>query len=307
MAPLALHFGGYQPPTSVHTRAAEVFGQTVTDRLGADIRFHLDGNVIASGHNATDLLTMVESGALTLCYFSASYLAARVAAFALLDLPFLLNDRRTAYALLDGPFGDALTESLQASTGLQLLGFWDNGFRHLSNAVRPIRTPADCAGLRLRTLLSDMHRQVFQALGFIPVPLDVKDLLPAVQAGTVEAQENPLTTIYHFGLHAYHRYITLTSHFFGVAVLLCHQQSYRTWPAAIRQAVTEAAVEATAAQRRFAAAEDDEVLARLDPAQNEVIRLTESERAVFVNAVAPLVQAQRQTFGEHLWQYVMAP
>ena len=300
-----MRFGGYQPPVSVHNRAAEVFGEALSTRLGPEVRFVLDGDITAAGHRAADVLPMVESGALTLGYFSASYLAARVPEFALLDLPFMISARRQAYAVLDGAFGQILAEKLQAVTGFRVLSWWDNGFRHLSNAIRPLRTPADCRGLRLRILASDLHRQVFTLLGFTPVVLDVKDLIAAVQSGSIEAQENPLTNIYNFGFHAYHRYITLSSHFFGAAVLLCHAASYAAWPAEVRQAVTAAAALATTALRHFAAAEDDAVLTQLAATDNDIVRLTEAERALFVEAVAPLVDEQRGVFGEQLWQYVM--
>ena len=304
MQPLSIRFGGYQPPVSVHSRAAEVFGEALTRRLGSDARFVLDGDITAAGHRAADVLSMVESGALTLGYFSASYLAARVPEFALLDLPFMIRVRRQAYAVLDGVFGQLLAEKLQAATGLRVLSWWDNGFRHLSNAVRPLRTPADCQGIRLRILASELHRQVFTRLGFTPVVLDVKDLIAAVKSGSIEAQENPLTNIYNFGFHAYHRFITLSSHFFGAAVLLCHAASYAAWPAEVQQAVTAAAALATTAQRRFAAAEDEAVLSQLAATDNDIVCLTEVERALFVAAVAPLVDEQRRVFGEQLWRYI---
>jgi tripartite ATP-independent transporter DctP family solute receptor len=299
-----MRFGGYQPPTSVHTQAAQICGQVLEARLGSAVRFELDSNIVASGHSAADLLPMVEGGTLTMCYFSLSYLAERVPECALLDLPFVFTDRTKAYAVLDGAFGELLTDRFHTQTGFRVLGFWDNGFRHLSNAVRPIRTPADCAGLRLRTQFSAMHAKVFRRLGFEPVALDVKDLIAGVQSGRIEAQENPLTTIYNFGLHAFHRYLTLTGHFFGTVVVLCHRDSYAAWPLEVRQAVHEAVMAATVAQRQLAAAADDEVLAQLHPAQTNIVRLTAAERDLFVAAVAPLVEEQRQHFGEQLCGYL---
>ena len=304
MNPIPMRFGGYQPPASVHNQAAEIFGVALRTQLGQQVEFSLDGNIIASGYQAADLLRMVESGELTLCYFSASYLADRVPAFALLDLPFLLNDRAKAYAVLDGPLGHYLTGRLAEVSGFRLLGWWDNGFRHLTNSVRSIRIPTDCQGLRIRTLMSDLHQRAFQLLGFEPVALDVKDLLEGIEAGTIEAQENPLTNIFNFGIHERHRYITLSGHFFGAAVLLCHQDSYNRWPADVQQAVTQAAAEATRAQRQFAAAEDDEVMSKLEPAQNEIVRLTEAERSQFVDALAPLVHEQRAVFGDELFRHL---
>jgi TRAP-type C4-dicarboxylate transport system substrate-binding protein len=304
MQPVHIRFGGYQPPTSVHHKAAVVLGQTLAARLGDGVRFDLAGDIVASGHQATDLLTMVGCGAMTMCYFSASYLAARVPEFALLDLPFTITDRCKAYAVLDGELGHLLADKLRALTGFRVLSFWDNGFRHLTNAVRPLHTPADCVGLRLRTLFSDVHRQVFTLLGFEPVALDVKELIAGVRSGAVEAQENPLTNTYNFAIHRYHRYITLSGHFFGAAVLLCHQASYTAWPAEVRQVMAEAVSEATAVQRQLAVAEDNDVLAKLRQDQNDVIHLTDAERALFVDAVAPVIGEQRRIFGDQLFRSI---
>ena len=305
MADFEVTFGGYQPPTSIHNRAAEVFGSALTSRLGDVVRFELTGNVIDAGHKAGDLLTMVESGTLGLCYFSTSYLAERVPEFALLDLPFTIEDRQTAYAILDGALGRTLTERLHASSGYRVLGYWDNGFRHITNRRHAILSPADCEGLTIRTLFSDMHARAFRLLGFEPVALDVRDLLAAVAAGQIDAQENPLTNIYNFGIHEHHRYITLSSHFFGAAALLCNNDRFESWPSAVRDGVLMAAAEATRAQRAFAAEEDSRVLTRLAETSNEVVTLSDAERSAFIDAVAPLTDEQRQKFGDRLFRHLI--
>jgi tripartite ATP-independent transporter DctP family solute receptor len=304
MDPIPIRFGGYQPPTSVHNRAAAIFGQNLVDKLGGFVRFRLDGNVTASGLSATELMNGVETGAFDLCYVSASYLAERVPEFALLDLPFTINDREQAYRILDGPLTQILTDKLAACSGYRLLGFWDNGFRHFSNRLRPIREPADCKGMRIRTLLNDLHGQVFRMLGFEPVPLDVKDLVASVRNQTVDAQENPLTNYYNFAIYEHHRHLTLSGHFFGAAALLCHGAAYASWPNDVRRAVDAAASEATSRQREFAAAEDSGVLARLDPDQTEIVRLSDGERALFVEAVAPVIEKQRAALGNEMFDYL---
>ena len=141
-------------------------------------------------------------------------------------------------------------------------------------------------------------------LGFDPVAMDVKDLLAAAAAGTIDAQENPLTNTFNFGLHRHHRYITLSGHFFGAAVLLCNEAQFGQWPVEVQGAVGEAAAAATAAQRSFAANDDETMLAALREAGNEVVTLSSRERAGFAAAVAPLVATQRQRFGAELFQYL---
>ena len=300
MTAIDMRFGGYQIPASVHSRALAALKREIEARLGDAVRIEIDGNIVARGQKASELLTMVESGELTACYFSTSYLGTRVPEFAVLDLPFMVRDRTKAYAALDGELGALLTEKLGACSNYRILGFWDNGFRHFSNRVRPIRTPGDCRGLRIRNLFSELHVRTFEILGFDAVTLDVRDLVPAVRSGEVDAQDNPLTNIRNFGFLDYHRWITLTGHFFGSAALLCHAPSYESWPEDVRAAVGEAAAIATSAQREFAAAEDQTVLAEIDPERNEIIHLTEDERAAFVAAVRPLVDEQRARFGAEL-------
>ncbi len=303
-APVSILFGGYQPPASVHNRAADVLADELASRLGDEVAFRLEGNVMESGHKAADLLDMVAAGTMTMCYFSASYLAGRVPEFALLDLPFTFTERDRAYAVFDGPLGTRLADRLREATGFRLLGLWDNGFRHFTNNLRPIRTPEDCRGMRIRTLFSELHIETFKALGFDPVSLDVRELIAGIDSGDIIAQENPLTNTYNFGIYEKHRYITLSSHFFGAAAVLCHAASFEAWPADVQTAVLEAVAAATAAQRRFAAAEDDDVLARLAETDNEIIRLTAAERSRFRDAVAPVIDEQRRNLGDRLFQFL---
>ena len=296
-----IRFGGYQPPESVHSRAAAAFGDAVRSRLGDALPFDLEGNVMDAGRNAADLLGMVESGEKTMCYFSSSYLAGRVPEFALLDLPFVVDDRAAAYAALDGALGALLAERLERSSSYRLLGFWDNGFRHLSNRVRPLRMPEDCAGLVIRTLFSDLHRDTFRHLGFRPRALDVKDLLEAVRDGTVDAQDNSLTNIWNFRICDHHP--QLTGHFFGVAAVLCHAPSFESWSGEVRAAVVDCVREATELQRRLAAAEDRDARAKLERAGARIVEPSQEERRAFMDAVRPLIETQRERFGEELFAW----
>ena len=135
--------------------------------------------------------------------------------------------------------GARLAGDLARHTGYRLLGFWDNGVRHISNRLRPIRHPDDCRGMRIRTLDNAMYQRVLAAVGFAPVVIDVKDLVRAVESHEVDAQENPLTNTVNFGLHTTHKHLSLTSHFHGVALLLANRAwfeglapacSRRCWP-----------------------------------------------------------------------------
>jgi TRAP-type C4-dicarboxylate transport system substrate-binding protein len=250
-------------------------------RLSTWIKLSLTDNITATGRRADELLTMTEGDELDICYFSSSYLAARVPSLNVFDQPFRFADRQAAYALLDGASGPRLADDLARATGFRVLGFWDNGFRHISNRRHPIRRPADCAGLRIRTLDNAMHQAYFRRLGFEPVFLDVKDLVKAAADGSIDAQENPLTNIANFELHRYHRFVSLTAHLFGVAMLLVNRRRFDGWPANLQAAVQAAAAIATSAQRRDAAAEDEFWYHRLIAEGVQFVSTDDLDRAAF--------------------------
>jgi len=289
---MSVSFVGYQPMMSVHTRAAQVFELALKDDLGGDLEYVFENNVANRGLKAADCLSLVESGERTFCYFASSYSAHRFPEIAILDLPFLVSDRERAYRALDGDFGAAMKDIVRSGSDYELLGFWDNGFRHLSNRVRPIRLPADCAGLRIRTGDSKLHQDTFAALGFDPTFIDVADLAPAVARGDVDAQDNPLTNLFNLGIHRHHRYITLSGHLLGFVTLLCHRPTYEAWDARTKASVHKAVAQATEAQRGFAQAEDQRVLGELANTDNEVAALSDAERRAFLQAVQAVIDAQ---------------
>ena len=268
---IALHFAGYQPARSVHTCALHALRECVTRRTDGALAISVTDRIVAAGRKAADLLTMVASGELDGCYFASSYLAARVPALGVFDQPFQAGSREQVFADLDGDLGSALAERVATATDFRVLGWWDNGIRHISNAVRPIRTPADCVGLRLRTLDNAQHEAAFRRLGFRPMFIDVADLPRAVAERTVDAQENPLTNLVNFNLQTYHKHVSLTGHLLGIAPLLVNRARYDALPDELSHMLDVAAGESETIQRELAIAEDDACLRLLAEASVTVI------------------------------------
>jgi TRAP-type C4-dicarboxylate transport system substrate-binding protein len=306
MKPITIRFGGYQKPASIHNRAAACFGEILRARLGDEIHFELIGSVLDLGRKSGDLPVMVASGELSLCYISTVRFTASVPEFKVLELPFVVKDRRAVQQAFAGEFGALLGRRMAEATPLRLLGLWDNGFRHLTNKVRAIRNPADCYGLRIRTQMSPLHGEALRALGFVPIPADIKEFVAAIAGDRFDAQENPLTNTYNFGVHRLHRHITLSGHFFGATALVCNEAHYRGWPVELQRAAEDAAQLATQFQWQLAAAEDDAILAKLDPRENEVIHLNDAERAQFVAAVLPVQEKYRRELDPRLFAYLGA-
>jgi TRAP-type transport system periplasmic protein len=304
MTPIVIRAGGYQQPASIHNRAAARFGELLEAQLGERVRFELIGDVLALGHGSGDLLPMVERGDLTCCYISTVRFTQAVADFKLLELPFIVKSRAGILQALDGALGEHFKRRVRACTPFHIGGFWDNGFRHFSNRVRPIRVPADCRGLRIRTQMSELHGEVFRALGFTPIAADIKEFVEGIAGDKFDAQDNPLTNIHNFGVHRHHRYITLSGHFFGASVLAFNAAAYESWPADVRNGVNAATLAATAYQRDLAAAEDEAILAKLDSRENEVSRLTDAGHAAFAKALEPMLAKYRRELNPQLFRYL---
>lgn len=298
-----IRVGGYQPPDSLHTRAARQF---CNDLEGADgARFDLVGNVIDLGHKTTDLLEMTEAGEIDICYFNATYLTDRAPNLGLLDLPFQATGREAILPCLDGWIGARLAAELAAASGFTVLGWWDNGVRHISCARGPLRHFKDCRGLRLRTLADATHQAAFRALGFEPVSIDARDLLAAVADGTVDAQENPLTNYAYFGLDAHHCHVTLTSHLFGASLLLANTAALSRWSDRLVARVRTAAAAATALQRRIAVEEESRLMEILCARGIAFHTVTDGARKGFRTCIAEAVKPRLSAIDADLlaaWQ-----
>ena len=304
MDKVSFKFGGYQEPASIHNQAASYFGERLRERLGKDIGFELIGSVLKAGRNSGELPVMVESGELTFCYLATIRFVRYVPEFKIFDLPFVVRDRGRAHRALAGELGDRFKQQMDRASPYKLLGMWDNGFRYISNRVRPIRSPADCKGLRIRIQMSALIAETLTALGCVPVPEDIKNFLAQIGGDRFDGQENPLTNIYNFGVHKHHRFITLTGHIYGASAMLCNAALYRSWPVEVRAAVDASAREATAYQHQLAAAEDDVIMARLDAKEVEVIHLKPEAHARFVEATRPVLEKHRGTLDPQLFAYL---
>lgn len=174
-APLRIRFGGYTPPDSIHTQAARFFKGAVEREAGGFAGVDVFHNVLEFGYGFGDLVELVRAGVLTCAYISTAYLAEAAPALGAFDLPFLFGDRAAAHAAMDGALGDLLAREAEARLGLTGLGYWENGFRHVTSCRAPVTSLADLVGLRIRVQPSAIHRRTFELLGAVPVPTDLKE------------------------------------------------------------------------------------------------------------------------------------
>lgn len=304
--PIQIRMGGYGPSTTTCSRALKVIGERLQSEFGDAVDVKYIWNVMDLEYKGGDLLWMAEHGILTLSYQSTSYLADRVPELEFADLPFLFEDVAHARAAWDGKLGAYLTRKIEERIGYRLLGYFENGYRHVSNRLHPVRAPRDLAGMRIRLMPGEMHRRSFAQLGAVPFSLDLKPGLEAVVSGAVDAQENPLANTVDYGAHKVHRFHTLTGHCYLSRGIYCNKAAFESWPAALQTAMQNAAREAITVQRQLAIEEEDIARKAIESAGGEVVELTAEERAAFAAVVKPLHDDARKRFGDEMFALLRA-
>ena len=305
--PIQIRMGGYGPPTTTCSRGMKIMGDRVAAEFGKDVDVQYIWNVMDFGYKGGDLLWMAEHGILSLTYQSTSYLADRVPELEFADLPFLFEGLEHARAAMDGKLGAYLSRKIEERIpAYRVLGYFENGYRHISNRLRPVRTLADLKGMRVRLMPGKIHHRSFGLMGTVPFSLDLKPGLEAIVSGTVDAQENPLANTVDYGAHKVHRYHTLTGHCYLSRGIYMNRAQFDSWPEALREAMKKAAREAVLAQRELAVEEEKVARKVIEAAGGEVLELAAEERQAFIRAVKPLHDEARKQFGDEVFALVPA-
>jgi TRAP-type C4-dicarboxylate transport system substrate-binding protein len=300
--PIRITMGGYGPPSTTCSRGMKIMGDTVAAQFGKDVAVHYVWNVMDLGYKGADLLWMAEDGVLSLSYQSTSYLADRVPELDFADLPFLFDGVAQARAAMDGALGAWMTQKIEARIpGYRVLGYFENGYRHISNRLHPVRTLADLKNMRVRLMPGEIHRRSFELLGATPCPLDLKPGLEAVVSGAVDAQENPYANTVDYGAHTVHRYHTQSAHCYLSRGLYMNRTQFDRWSAELQACMRAAARKAILAQRELAIEEELTARKAIEAAGGEVVELTPEARAEFVKAVKPLHDEARKRFGDEVF------
>jgi tripartite ATP-independent transporter DctP family solute receptor len=160
----------------------------------------------------------------------------------LTELPYLFDNYSQAYAFMDTPYVTKFYEPLKAK-GIHYLVTWDNGFRHMTNSVRPINTPQDMKGLKIRVQQSEMSIQIIQALGASAVPMAYGELYQAMQQKVVDGQENPFMNIYASKFYEVQKYMSLTKHQYSALPIIISEMTWQKLDANQQKAIQKAAEE----------------------------------------------------------------
>lgn len=293
--PIRIAMAGYGPDTTSFSLALKQIGDRIESKFPGDVEVRQIYNILDLGYRGLDILWLVEEGILSTGYQSSSYLTDRVAELGMIDLPFIFPDNQTARAAMDGELGRTMTASIEANMDYRILGYFENGFRHMSNRLRPVRSPADMRGMSMRVLPSKVHERTFQLLGAEPEIMDLSEAIERVVGGTIDAQENPFANTVTYGVHNFHKFHTASSHFYISRPIFFHRPTFEAWPEELQQEMQAAVTDAVAFQRSMKDQEEADAAAAIRAAGGEIIELSEDELAAFVSAVNPIyAEAQSQ-------------
>ncbi|MFD2639055.1 TRAP transporter substrate-binding protein [Piscibacillus salipiscarius] len=227
---------------------------------------------------------------------STAPIANFVPEFSVFDIPFLFPSEEVADKVLAGDVAQGLLKKLEEKD-LVGLAYWENGFRDLTNSVRPVKTIEDFEGLKIRTMENDLHLEAFKALGANPTPMAFTELFTALQQGTVDGQENPYATIYLEKFYEVQDYVSNTHHVYSPFVFLMSKQFYDGLSKEQQEIVRSAAKEAGKHQIKLNREANAKYLKNLQEEGMEYSEISDEERQKMVDAVQPVIEEFKSDIG----------
>jgi TRAP-type transport system periplasmic protein len=275
--PLELKLAHAAPPESLMAMAADEFARVANERLEGRATVVVYG----AGQLGDDRAVLQKLKLGTVDFgLPSTVMSAEVPAFAFFDMPYLVNDREHMRRIEEAIFWPELAPLAEAR-GYRVLALWENGFRHVTNNLRPIVEPDDLAGIKIRTPNSPWRVSLFRALGANPSPMPFSEVFMALRTGVVDGQENPLTNIRNASFDQVQTYLSLTGHVYSPAYLIVGVERWSRVPAEVRTVLEEVARETQAFVFETAREVDARILAEL---RADGMKINEVDRALFVEA-----------------------
>ncbi|MGH7265632.1 MAG: TRAP transporter substrate-binding protein [Candidatus Rokuibacteriota bacterium] len=223
--------------------------------------------------------------------------------FGVFDFPFLFADRRHVYKVIDGGIGEELNQTVIRNRGVRVLSWGELGFRHFTNAVRPITKPEDLKGLKIRVPPNKIRVAAIKAMGAAATPIPWKELYTALQQRVVDGQENPTNAIVSLSMWEVQKFVSLSNHVFTPTYLLINERFYQGLPAPVRRAVTQAAAEAQSWQR---AENQRREGSELQQAKARGMQVNSAEIAAFLPLAQPVWDEFSAAVGKELLDRIVA-
>ena len=236
---LELKFGHVGKPGSLFAETVENFAKIANAKLGSKAKVTVFGSSQLGNDKAG--MQKLKLGTVDM-WLPSSVMASIHDEFGVFDMPFIIKDRNHMMKVEKSVL-PKMAKNLEAKTGYQFIGVWENGFRHITNNVRPINIPADLKGIKLRTPKSKWRLKMFQSYGANPTPMAFSEVFTALKTGTMDGQENPYAQIASAKFQEVQKYLSITSHVYTPAYVAVHKDHYSKLPADVRKILEAAAKE----------------------------------------------------------------
>jgi TRAP-type transport system periplasmic protein len=281
----------------------EKFAELVEEKSGGKITVKpYPGGVLGP-----DLPTVsaMQGGTIDLTVMNASLLTGNVKEFAVLDFPYLFNTPEEAYAVVDGPVGQKLFDKLPEK-GLVGLGYFELGFRNVTNSRRPIAKAEDFQGIKLRVLQSPLFIDLFNTLGANTVAMPFPEVYTALEQRVIDGQENPVTVIFDTKFQEVQKYLSLTRHIYNAQSVIMSKKTWDRLSDEERKIVQDSLNEAEAYQRQVSREKSLQVLEDLKKAGMQVNEVSPQEIARIREKIKPVIDKYAKEAGEPLMAEVNA-
>lgn len=289
--------------TSHYGVAAKVWAESVEQATNGKFKFRQFPSSALGGER--EVVEGLQLGTVEVTLVSTGTLSNFVPAAGVTDVPFLFRDLQHARHVLDSPIGQEILDQF-ASRGLVALAWGEQGFRHITNNRHAIHTPADLAGLKLRTMENPVHITAFKTLGAAPTPMAWPDVLGALQQGTIDGQENPLSVIVSAKLNEVQKYLTLTGHVYSPAILLVSKSFYDGLSDADKAAFDAGATKGVVAMRAYVDDVEKSGVETLKGRGMQINELSAEQKAGFQEALKAAYQQYYDKFGKDLIDKIIA-
>lgn len=294
--PIKLTFGHGQAEGHPYQIAALYFKDLVEKESGGSITVEVSPNGTLGDER--EQVEGLQMGTIDITVAVAAALSGFDSNMDVFNMPYLFNSREEAFQVLDGEVGQNIFAGLE-SQGIRTFGTFDLGFRSMTNSIRPITSPEDCEGIRMRTLESSVCVDALGCLGIDAVSMSFSELFTSLQTGAVDGQENPLFTIYNSRFYEVQKYLSLTEHFYPVCPVMVSDITWNKLSPEQQVIVENGLKEAVAYERDLAGKELDQMRISCEEKGMEV---NEVDKAPFIEAVQPVYEKYDSQFGELIRQ-----
>ena len=253
-------------------------GELINEKTNGAVELDVFGNSQLGGER--DLIEGLQLGSVQVTCVSTAPLSGFTDMFLVFDLPFIFETTEQARAVMDSEVGEQILHSVDEQ-GLVGLAWFENGFRNVTNNVKPVTVPDDLKGIKIRTMENPIHMAAFKVMGADPTPMAMGDVFTALQQGTIDAEENPVPIVETNKFYEVQKYISMTGHLFSPAPVFIGKDYFESLPAEYQDAIKEAADEATPYQREQI---DEQNVSGLESLKSNGMEANEVEKAPFQDA-----------------------